>query len=116
MSENLQAGTTEVEARDLKGLLQYQEGSVVSRILLKNSGGNVTLFAFAKGEGLSEHTAPFDALVIGVDGEAEIVISGKAWQLREGESIVMPAREPHSLYATTDFKMILVMIKAQEAR
>lgn len=100
------------EVKSLKSLLQYQESSVVSRVLLKNSGGTVTLFAFGKGEGLSEHTAPFDALVIGVEGEAEIQISGQKHQLQEGETITMPAHQPHAVQAVSDFKMLLVMIKA----
>lgn len=111
MPENEAENRPAAEVKSLKSLLQYQEGSTVSRILLKNSGGTVTLFAFSKGEGLSEHTAPFDALVICVEGEVEIQISGKKYRLQEGETITMPANEPHALHAASDFKMLLVMIK-----
>jgi quercetin dioxygenase-like cupin family protein len=100
------------EVRDLKDLLHYQEESVVSRVLLKNEGGTVTLFAFDQGEGLSEHTTPFDALVILIDGEAEIDISKQTYRLKEGETITMPANQPHALRAMSPFKMLLVMIKA----
>jgi len=95
----------------LLSLLDYQTESVVSRVLLKNKGGNVTLFAFDRNEGLSEHTAPFDALVIVLDGEAEVTISGSSHTLRAGETITMPAGEPHSLKALTAFKMLLVMVR-----
>lgn len=100
------------EVKSLKQLLKYQEHSVVSQVLLKQPGGTVTLFAFANGEGLSEHTTPFDALVIGVEGEAEIRIAGDTYRLREGETITMPAHQPHAVLAASDFKMLLVMLKA----
>jgi len=93
-------------------LVQYQSGTVVSRTLVKKPGGTVTAFAFDKGEGLSEHTAPFDALVLAVDGEAEISISGQPNPVRAGEMLRLPANKPHALRAVTKFKMILVMIKA----
>jgi len=93
--------------------LTYQSGVVVSKVLLKKSSGNITLFAFDKGEGLSEHTAPFDAFVHVTDGEAEITISGRQHLLRGGEAIVMPAGQPHSLKAVSAFKMLLVMIKSE---
>lgn len=93
------------------GLLNYQEGSVVSRTLVNENGGSVTLFAFDEGEGLSEHTAPYDALVQLLEGEAEISVSGKAHRLKEGGMIIMPAGEPHSLKAVKKFKMVLTMIK-----
>ena len=96
----------------LAELIAYQDGSVVSRQILGAKGGTVTLFAFAKGEGLSEHTAPFDALVYILDGEAEVVISGKALHLKDGEMVIMPANQPHSLRATQAFKMMLVMIRS----
>ena len=105
----------------LSGMLQYQAASVVSRVLLKNKGGTVTLFAFSKDEGLSEHTAPFDALVQVIEGEAEIGIApaeaeaGSAlekFQVRAGEIITLPANRAHSVMATTDFKMLLTMIRA----
>jgi quercetin dioxygenase-like cupin family protein len=112
MQENVVRNQPAAEVKSLKSLLQYQEGAIVSRILLKNPAGTVTLFAFGKGEGLSEHTAPFDALVICVEGEADLAISGKSYRLHEGESITMPANEPHAVQAASDFKMLLVMIKA----
>jgi len=100
------------KAGSLAGLVDYQDGSVVSKELIKKEKGTVTLFAFAKGQGLSEHTAPFDALVYIIDGKAEISITGKAYSLKAGETIIMPANKPHSLKATDRFKMLLVMIKA----
>jgi quercetin dioxygenase-like cupin family protein len=111
MQENALKSQLIAQVMTLKGLLHYQENAVVSRVLLKNPGGTITLFAFAKGEGLSEHTAPFDALVLGVEGEAEIQISGQKYRLQEGETITMPARQPHAVHALSDFKMLLVMIK-----
>ncbi len=96
----------------VNGLVNYQEGSVVSRTLIDKKAGTVTLFAFGKSQGLSEHTAPFDALVYLVDGEADITISGKTHHLKEGEMIIMPASEPHALRAVSQFKMLLVMIRA----
>ncbi|MBE2228485.1 MAG: cupin domain-containing protein [Ignavibacteria bacterium] len=98
---------------NLNDLLSFQQGAVVSKVLLKKNTGNITHFAFGGGEGLSEHTAPFDAFVHITEGEAEIIISGKTCLLGRGEAIVMPAGEPHSLKAITDFKMILVMIKSE---
>jgi quercetin dioxygenase-like cupin family protein len=98
---------------DVAVALDYQDGAVVSREILKKSSGTVTLFAFDQGQGLSEHTAPFDALVQLVDGSAEITISGKSNRLKKGEMIIMPANEPHALKAVKKFKMILVMIKAK---
>lgn len=92
--------------------LGYQEGAVVSREILNKPTGTVTIFAFDKGQGLSEHTAPFDALVYIVEGGAEITVSGKPHALREKEMILMPANQPHSLKAITRFKMILIMIKS----
>lgn len=93
-------------------LVDYQEGSVVSRTIIDKKIGTVTLFAFDEGQGLSEHTAPFDALVYLLDGEAEIVISGKPLRLKEGEMVIMPANQPHALKAVKKFKMILTMIKS----
>ena len=92
-------------------LLDYQEGSVVSRTLIDKKTGTVTLFAFDEGQGLSEHTAPFDALVHIIDGEAEITISGKGIHVKGGEMVIMPAHEPHALRALKRFKMILIMIR-----
>jgi len=93
-------------------MVGYQGGSVVSRPLIDKPSGTVTLFAFAEGQGLSEHTAPFDALVYLLDGEARITISGKGYDLANGDMIVMPANQPHALKATRRFKMALVMIKS----
>jgi len=100
------------ETLKLIDLAAYQEGAVVSRQITKAEGGNVTLFAFDQGQELSEHTAPYDALVHVLDGEAEIRISGKAFQLKTGEAIIMPANDPHALKAVRKFKMLLTMIKA----
>lgn len=97
-------------------VVAYQAGAVVSRTLVKSPGGTVTAFAFDAGEGLSEHTAPFDALVLMVEGEAEISISGKPYFLREGDLLILPARQPHAVKATTRFKMFLVMIKSPGER
>ena len=100
------------EILQMAALAEYQAGAVVSRQITKAEGGNVTLFAFDAGQELSEHTAPFDALVHVLDGEAEIKISGQPFQLQAGEAIIMPANEPHALRAVTRFKMLLTMIKA----
>jgi len=97
---------------NLNSLLEYQVGAVVSRTIIKKESGTVTLFAFDEGEGLSEHTAPFDALVQVTDGEAEISIAGQPHRVAAGEFIVMPANLPHSLKALTRYKMLLVMIKS----
>jgi quercetin dioxygenase-like cupin family protein len=102
----------EVQAHRLIGLIDYQDGSVVSREISSKKTGSVTLFAFDKGQGLSEHTAPFDALVYLLDGEADIVISGKPFHLKEGEMIIMPANQSHALKATKKFKMLLIMIRS----
>jgi quercetin dioxygenase-like cupin family protein len=99
------------EVKPLGELLQYQEGSIVSRVLLKNTGGTVTLFAFDQGEGLSEHTAPFEALVLVVNGEAKVEIAGTPYTVREGETITLPANIPHAVSAPTRFKMLLTMIR-----
>lgn len=96
----------------LNELIEYQEDSVVSRTLLNKETGTITLFAFDVGQGLSEHTAPFDALVYLLDGEAEIVISGKSFHLGTGEMVLMPANKPHALKAIKRFKMLLTMIKS----
>ncbi|ASJ12038.1 cupin domain-containing protein [Thermococcus thioreducens] len=101
------------KVENLKGMVNYQEGSIVSRTLLDKKTGSVTLFAFDKGQRLSEHTAPFDAMVYVLEGEAEIKISGKPYRLGEGEMIIMPANEPHAVSAPEKFKMLLVMIKSE---
>jgi quercetin dioxygenase-like cupin family protein len=100
------------QALKLIDLIDYQEGSIVSRTLIDKDTGTLTLFAFDKGQGLSEHTAPFDALVYLLDGEAEVAISGKSFNLKEGKIIIMPANRPHALRAIKSFKMLLVMIKS----
>ena len=106
-------GTEDLKGRtlELAGLVGYQEGAVVSREIVSRPAGTVTMFAFDRGEQLSEHTAPFDAMVIGLDGEADITIGSKANRVRRGEMIIMPAAIPHALKAVTRFKMLLVMIK-----
>ena len=95
----------------LNKMIEYQNGSVVSKEIIKKESGTVTLFAFDCGQGLSEHTAPFDALVNVIEGQAEISISGKPFVVKEGEMIIMPANEPHSFQAMEKFKMLLVLIK-----
>ncbi len=102
----------EAQAAKLAELVGYQDGSVVSREIISKKTGTVTLFAFDQGQGLSEHTAPFDALVYVFDGEAEIVISGKPLRVKQGETVIMPANQPHALKAIKRFKMILTMIRA----
>lgn len=111
MDEKDQTSTRTGEVKQLSELLQYQDGSIVSRVLLKNKGGTATLFAFAEGEGLSEHTAPFDALVLVLDGQAEIQIADENFTVREGEIITLPANLPHAVRATSRFKMLLIMIR-----
>ena len=93
-------------------LVQYQVGSVVSRTLIDKKAGTVTLFSFDEGQGLSEHVAPYDALVYILDGEAEITVAGKTWEVKTGEIIILPAKKPHALKATKKFKMMLTMIRA----
>ena len=100
-----------MQVKNLSDLVKYQENAVVSSEILKKDAGTVTVFAFDKGQGLSEHTAPFDALVNIIDGQAEVSISEKLFTVKEGEMIVMPANKPHSLKAVEKFKMFLVMIK-----
>ena len=99
------------EVLQMAELVSYQDGSVVSRQITKADAGNVTLFAFDKDQELSEHTAPFDALVHVLDGEAEVRISGKPFHLNTGDAIIMPADEPHALTAIQKFKMLLTMIR-----
>ena len=96
---------------DLKSMLDYQEESIVSRVILKEKKGNITLFAFDKGQELSEHTAPFDAVVQVLDGKVQVSIDGKPNNLSAGQMIIMPANIPHALYAEEKFQMILTMIK-----
>ena len=100
------------EVMQIASLVSYQDGSVVSRQITKAEGGNVTLFAFDLGQELSEHTAPFDALVHILDGEAEVRISGQPFHLKAGEAIIMPADAPHAVRAIKKFKMLLTMVHA----
>ena len=102
----------EGRAANLNDLIGYQEGAVVSRTLIDKKAGTVTLFAFDEGQGLSEHTAPYDAMVFLVDGEADISIAGKVNRVKMGEVIIMPANKPHALIAVSRFKMLLIMVKA----
>jgi quercetin dioxygenase-like cupin family protein len=97
---------------DLTALVDYQSGAVVSREVVSRKTGSVTLFAFDRGQGLSEHTTPYDALVQVIDGEAEITISGRSRRVAAGQVIIMPANEPHALKAAKRFKMMLVMIRS----
>jgi quercetin dioxygenase-like cupin family protein len=105
--------TEDLKARaiGLASLIQYQDGAIVSREVVSQPTGTVTAFAFDEGEQLSEHTAPFDAMAIDLDGEADITIGGKVNRVKPGEMIIMPAAIPHALQAVTRFKMLLVMIK-----
>ena len=100
-------------AFDLDAHIAYFEESVVSKTLLKKDAGNITLFAFEAGQGLSEHTAPFDAVVYIVDGEAQITIGGETQTVAAGQMLIMPANVPHALHAVRRFKMLLVMIRSQ---
>jgi quercetin dioxygenase-like cupin family protein len=106
------AATPASQVLPIADLISYQEGAVVSRQIVKADAGNVTLFAFDLGQELSEHTAPFDALVHVLEGEVQISISGKPFTLKSGEAIVMPANEPHAVKALKPFKMLLTMIRA----
>ena len=92
--------------------IEYAQGSVVSKIILKKESGNVTIFSFDKGQNLSEHTAPFDAMIQVIEGEAEITINKEPFMLKAGENIIMPANIPHAVDALTKFKMVLTMIKS----
>ena len=99
------------QAARLIDLINYQEGSVVSREIISKKTGTVSLFAFDEGQGLSEHTAPFDALVYCLDGDVEVTIAGNPIQLKQGEMVIMPAHQPHALKAQKKFKMLLIMIR-----
>lgn len=102
----------ELEAKRLTDLIEYQEGSIVSRTLMDEEAGTVTLFAFDQGQGLSEHTAPYDAMVHVLEGEAKVTILGKPIMVKQGEITIMPANQPHALIAATRFKMLLTMIQS----
>ena len=108
--EQFREFTTKMK-QNLVDLVNYQDGSIVSREILKKPTGTITVFAFAQGQGLSQHTAPFDAAVYILDGEAEVKIAGKIFKVKKGEFIIMPANKPHSLKAVQKFKMLLIMIK-----
>ncbi|MDD5665486.1 cupin domain-containing protein [Methanomicrobium antiquum] len=99
------------EVLNLKELLQYQDGTVASRMIVSNKSGSITLFSFDEDEGLSEHTAPFDAVVTILDGECEVWVAGETHMMKEGDTIIFPANVPHALSAVTKFKMMLTMIK-----
>lgn len=110
---------TDEQHEDLSGqilrpadLVEYQTGSVVSRMMVFKKSGTITLFAFDQGEGLSEHTAPYDAIVTVLEGEARIMIEGEPFTLKAGEMIIMPAEKPHAVEAISRFKMMLTMIHA----
>lgn len=100
------------QVMNMKDLVAYQEGAIVSKEIIKKATGTVTIFAFDQDQGLSEHTAPFDAMVQIVDGEAEIIIAGEPHHVQAGEIIIMPAGQPHALKALKKFKMMLVMVKS----
>jgi quercetin dioxygenase-like cupin family protein len=112
MPQNKETSVGSSQVTKLSDMIAYQKGSVVSRTLIDKKAGTITLFSFDKGQGLSEHTAPFDALVYILDGKAEISISGKPYHLQAGEMIIMPANNPHALKAVEQFKMMLVMIRS----
>ena len=99
-------------ATNLASLIDYQEGSVVSRTIIDKKAGTITLFAFDQNQGLSEHTAPYEAIVYAIEGEVDITISGKPITLKQGELTIMPANKPHALNAKTKLKMLLTMIKS----
>ncbi len=113
MDQNSQnSKTLEEQATNLSSLINYQEGSVVSRTIIDKKAGTVTLFAFDEKQGLSEHTAPYDAMVYIVDGEAEVTIAGKPIRVKQGEMTIMPANKTHALLAIKKFKMLLIMVRA----
>lgn len=115
MSTSTQAASNQMPSGEVvrvAEMVAYQPGAVVSRTLIKRGAGTVTAFAFDAGQGLSEHTAAFDALVQMLDGEAEFTISGKPFRLKTGEAILLPANEPHAVTAINRFKMLLTMIRS----
>jgi quercetin dioxygenase-like cupin family protein len=105
-----QTGLPPAQPVELATLVAYQDGAVVSRTLVKKKGGTVTVFAFDAGQALSEHTAPFDAIVQVLDGEVELVVGGKKVPARSGHTVLLPASVPHAVNATTKFKMLLIMV------
>ena len=112
MSKKEKPNALEAKAADLSSLIDYQEGSVVSRTIIDKKTGTVTLFAFDEDQCLSEHTALYDAMVYVIEGEVDVTISGKSVKLKKGEMTIMPANQPHALAAKTRFKMLLTMIKS----
>jgi len=112
MTAQESSGGLEGRVLSLVDLVAYQDDSVVSRAVLDKKTGTVTLFAFDREQGLSEHTTPYDALVYVIDGEADITISRKRHRVREGDALIMPANEPHAVHAVDKFKMALVMIRS----
>jgi quercetin dioxygenase-like cupin family protein len=100
--------------KNLQAMTEYQSDSIVSKSIIGKKSGNVTLFAFDKGQGLSEHTAPFDAMVYLIDGKAKVTLSGNDMNIEKGDIVILPANKPHALLATEKFKMMLVMIKSVE--
>jgi len=100
---------------NLKDLVDYQDGTVASRMIVNTKAGSITLFSFDEDEGLSEHTAPYDAVVTILDGECEVWVQGVTHQMKEGDTIIFPAGVPHALSAVTRFKMSLTMIREKEA-
>lgn len=114
MSENTSKKGLVSNPSNLENFVGYQDGAVVSREVIKKKSGTVTVFSFDEGQGLSEHTAPFDAMVHVLDGEAEVFIAGEKFLVGKGEAIIMPANIPHSLHAANRFKMLLILIKQQD--
>ena len=112
MNSTTVAEISGAEAFSLQGLVNYQDGAVVSRAILKREKGNVTIFAFDEGQGLSEHTSPFDALVQAVEGEAEVTVAGRPIAMKTGDVVLLPADKPHAVRAITRFKMVLTMIRS----
>lgn len=114
----MNSGTPQAQAairvENLKDMLHFQDKAIVSRMLVKNAAGSVTLFAFDQGEGLSEHTAPFDALLIGVEGEALVRVSDTDHVLGEGQTLLIPAGAPHAVSPRSQFKMLLTMLKGEK--
>ena len=103
------------QVKDMKDLVAYQDGAVVSRTIVNTNAGTVTAFAFDQGQGLSEHTAAYDAMVIVIEGKVDIRISGSVFHLKEDQIIIMPANKPHAVKAVTRFKMLLVMIRSKRS-
>ncbi len=112
MEKNQSAKLLQAEAIRLENLIEYSSNSIVSREIVKTKTGTLTLFAFDAGQGLSEHSAPFDAIVQVLDGEAEIIICGKSIVTKAGETVLMPANVPHAVSAHQKFKMLLIMIQS----